>query len=147
MKTKNKHRAIVAGLAISLLVVPIAARSATKQQGQPQRLEELLKAKQATLQQLVELVTVEYRNGVTGFDAVVRATDQLLDAELALAKEANARVTILKKRVKLMKSLLAMVEARFEAAQVSRSQVLAAKAAMLDSLIRLTREQARKPKQ
>lgn len=143
---RRRPQIIVAASAIAVGVLAWqVAGGETKQQGQPQKLEELLKERQATLQQLVEVVTVEYRNGATEFDSVVRATDQLLDAELALAKNTEARITILKKRVELMKSLFAMVETRFEAAQVSRSQLLAAKAALLKSQIRLAREQAGEP--
>jgi outer membrane protein TolC len=114
----------------------------TKQANQARQLDDLLKDRQATLRQLVEFVTEEYRNGTTGFDTVVRATDQVLDADLELAKNAEARIAILQKRVELRNSLFSLVETRFKAGQVTQAQVLAAKAAMLESEIRLAREQA-----
>jgi len=135
-------------LAVGVLAGPIASADA-KDANPAQQLAYLLKERQATLRQLVEFVTEEYRNGTSGFDSVIRATDQLLDADLELAEHANARIVILQKRVELMKSLFSIVEARFEIGQVTRAQVLAAKAAMLESEIRLAREQteAGKPSQ
>ena len=128
-------------LAVGVLAWPIASGE-TKEANQAQQLEQLLKERQATLRQLVDVVTAEYRNGTTGFDSVVRATDQLLDADLELSANVKARIAILQKRVELMKSLFSMVEARSEIGQVAQAQVLAAKAAMLESEIRLAREQA-----
>ena len=128
-------------LAVGVLAWPIAFGE-TKEANQARQLEELLKERQATLRQLVEAVTEEYRNGRTGFDSVARATDQLLDADLEMAENAKTRLAILQKRVELMKSLFSMVEARARIGQVSQAQVLAAKAAMLESEIRLARELA-----
>lgn len=141
MRTEFQIVVAASMLAVGVFACPIASGE-TKEANQAQQLENLLKDRQATLRQLVEFVTAEYRNGTTGFDSVVRATDQLLDADLELAEDAKARIAILQKRVELMKSLFSMVEARSEIGQVSQAQVLAAKAAMLESEIRLAREQA-----
>lgn len=121
---------------------PTIASGENKATNQTQQLEQLLKERQATLQQLVEVVTAEYRSGTTGFDSVARATGQLIDAELDMAKNAESRITTLQRQVELMKSLFSTVEERFRNGQVSKSQVLAAKATMLESEIHLAREQA-----
>jgi len=116
------------------------AMGETNEAVQVRQLDDLLKDKQATLRQLVEFEKEAYLNGTNGFDAVVRATDQLLATDLEMAENAKTRLTILQERAQLMKSLFSMVEARFKLGQVSRAEVLAAKAAMLESEIRLARE-------
>lgn len=141
MKTAPQIVVAASVLAVGMLAWPFAFAE-TKQANQARQLDDLLKDRQATLRQLVEFVTEEYRNGTTGFDTVVRATDQVLDADLELAKNAEARIAILQKRVELRNSLFSLVETRFKAGQVTQAQVLAAKAAMLESEIRLAREQA-----
>ena len=112
-------------LAVTIGVLPPpTADGETKEANQAQQLAGLLNERQATLSQLVEFVE-EYRNGTTGCDTVVRATDQLLEG-LELAENAQVRITILQTRVELMKSLFSMVEARCKAGQVTESQALAA---------------------
>lgn len=140
MRTRSNFLIAASLLAVGLLAWPIAGGE-TKEANQSQRLEELLKKRQSTLRQLVAVVTEEYRNGSTGFESVARATDQLIDAELDSAKNAEARTAILQRRVELMKSLFSMVETRFKAGQVTQAQVLAAQAGLLESQIQLVRGQ------
>ena len=139
----NTRAKLVAALAVAvvMLTCPISGDE-PQQANQADKLETLLTQRRDTLQQLVEVVTEEYRQGKTGFESVARATDQLIDAELELAKNPKDRVAILQRRVELMKDLFAMVDTRFEAGQVTQAQVLAAKAALLQSQIQLVREQA-----
>ena len=141
MRTRSQFLIAASVIAVAVLAWPIAGGETTDA-NQAQKIEELLKERRDTLQQLVEVVTAEYRQGVSGFEPVVRATDQLIDVELELAKNAKGRITILQRRVELMKSLFSMVEARFKAGQVTQAQVLAAQAALLESRIHLAREQA-----
>ena len=141
MKTKSQILVAASAIAVVVFAWPIAVGETTEA-NQTQKLDELLKQRQATLRQLVAVVTEEYRNGTTGFESVARATDQLIDAELDSAKNAEARTAILQRRVELMKSLFSMVETRFKAGQVTQAQVLAAQAGLLESQIQLAREQA-----
>lgn len=106
------------------------------------KLDDLLKQRQETLTALVDVVTEEYRQGTGDFESVVRATDQLLAADLELAKNSKERIAILERRVELMNGLLESVSVRFRAGQATRSAVLTAKAAHLYSQIQLAREQA-----
>ena len=131
---RRRTRILVAAsmLAVGALAWPMAFGE-TKAANESQKVEELLKERQATLRQLVELVTAEYGNGQTGFDSVVRAADQLLAADLEFAENAKTRIAILQKRVELMKSLFSMAESRFKHGVGSQTQVLAARAAMLES--------------
>ena len=59
-------------LAVGVFACPIASGE-TKEANHSQKLEELLKERRDTLQQLVDVVTAEYRNGTTGFESVARA--------------------------------------------------------------------------
>lgn len=140
MNTGTKILATTLAIAVVVFAWPIAVGETTEA-NQTQKLDELLKQRQATLRQLVDVVTEEYQQGTTGFESVARATDQLIDAELDLAKNAEARTAILQRRVELMKSLFSMVETRFKAGQVSQAQVLASQAGLLESQIQLVREQ------
>ncbi len=135
------------GAAALVLVVGLfawpAANGEKQADEQPHSLEALLKERQATLRQLVEVVTAGYRQGTMGYDAVARATEQMLDADLALAEDADARIAIFQRRIDLMESVLSMVEANFATGQASQAQVLTARAELLESRILLAREEAR----
>jgi outer membrane protein TolC len=128
-------------IAVGVLAWPVAGGEA-KETNQTQQIEDLLRERQAILQKLVEVVTEEYRQGTNGFESVVRATDQLIEAELELAKDSKARIVVLERRVELMTNVFSMVEAKFKAGQVTQAQVLAARAALLKSRIQLIRESA-----
>ena len=139
----NTRAKLVAALAVAIVMLtcPISGDE-PQQANQVDKLATLLTQRRDTLRQLVDAVTEEYRQGRSGFESVAHATDQLIDAELELAKDAKDRVAILQRRVALMKDLFTMVNTRFKAGQVTQAQVLAAKAALLKSQIQLVREQA-----
>ena len=144
MKLRIKVLMAVLAAAVGVVTWPVASGE-TEEVSQTQKLDELLRERQATLRQLVKVVTVEYRQGTSGFESVLRATDQLIDAELELAENAKGRIIILQRRVELMKSLFSMVEAKFKAGQVRQVQVLTAQAALLEAQIQLAREQSGEP--
>ena len=141
MNTRAKMLVTMLAISVGVLAWPVAGGEA-KETNQSQKLEELLKERRDTLRQLVDVVTGQYRNGTTGFESVARATDQLIDADLELTKNPEGRIAILQRRVELMKGLFAMVDMKFKNGLVTQAQVLAAKAALLQSQIHLTREQA-----
>ena len=141
MKTKFKILAAALLMSVGVLTWPIAVGD-TPEANQSPKLDDLLKQRQETLKALVEVVTEEYRQGTGDFESVVRATDQLLAADLELAKNRKERIAILERRVELMNGFLDSVTVRFRAGQATRSAVLTAKSAQLDSQIQLAREQA-----
>ena len=141
MNTRAKMLVAMLAVAVGVLTWPIAGGE-TKEANEADKLEKLLTQRRDTLRQLVDVVTGQYRHGTTGFESVARATAQLIDAELELAKNPEGRIAILQRRAELMKGLFAMVDMRFKNGQVTQAQVLAAKAALLQSQIHLTREQA-----
>jgi len=139
---KNSHiLATVLAVALGVLAWPIAGGE-TGKTNQADKLDELLQQRRDTLRTLVDIVTAEYREGTTGFESVASAEDQLIVAELELAKTPKDRIAILQRRVELMKGLSAIVDARFNSGQVTQAQVLVARAALLQSQIQLAREAA-----
>lgn len=141
MKTQSPFLVAVVAVALGVLAWSIADGETTKA-NHIDNLETLLGKRRDTLRQLVDVVTEEYRHGTSTFESVAHATDQLMDAELELAKNPKDRVAILQRRVVLMTELFAMVDTKFQAGQSTHAQVLAAKAALLQSQIHLAREQS-----
>lgn len=139
---KNSHiLATVLAVALGMLAWPIAGGE-TGKTNQADKLDELLQQRRDTLRTLVDIVTAEYRRGTTGFESVASAEDQLIVAELELAKTPKARIAILQRRAELMKGFFAIVDARFKRGQVNQAQVLVARAALLQSQIQLAQEAA-----
>ena len=94
-------------------------------------------------QRLWLAVKEQFRHGIGTHDAVIRASNQLLDAELELAQTREERIGIHKQRVRNLKELEEYARQRQRAAQVSVDKVLEARAARLGAEIELLREQAR----
>jgi hypothetical protein len=141
MRTKSEILLVVLMVAVGVLT-PLGVAGETQPTNESGKLEELLQERRDTLRQLVKVVTVEFQEGITGFESVCRASDQLIDAELELAKNTEARIAILQRRVELLKKLFSLTEAKFKAGRGTRAQVLATKAALLEAQIDLVREQA-----
>ena len=140
MKIRNKILVTALAVSVGLLARPIAVGE-TPEANQTQQLDELLKQRQATLRQLVEVVTKEYRQGVGGFEPVIRATDQLINADLELAKNSKDRLAILQRRVELMEEFVAGVSTKHKVGRATQAEVLAARAELLNAKIQLAREQ------
>ena len=139
MNTKTKM--VIVMVAVGVLAWPIAGGE-TERANEPDKLETLLTQRRDTLRKLVDGVKEQYRMGVTRFESVARATDQMIEAELELAKDRKSRLAILQRRVELMKQLFAIVDLKFKCGQTTQVQVLSAKAALLQSQIQLARERA-----
>ena len=107
------------------------------------QIQTLLKERRDTLHELVLAVKEQFRHGIGTHDAVIRASNQLLDAELELAQTREERIGIHKQRVRNLKELEEYARQRQRAAQVSVDKVLEARAARLGAEIELLREQAR----
>lgn len=139
MKTVFLSAAIA--LALGLLGVGQFARSDTNND-QSEEINRLQKERLDVLNKVVEMVEATYQNGRTGFDSLVQASSQLLDAELDMAKDHDARLVVLQRQVELFDSWEKIADARFKAAEDSQATVLTAHAATLEAKIRLLREQA-----
>lgn len=138
----KKTACLAAGiaLALGLLGAGTFVRSATKGD-RSDEINRLQKERFDALHQVVEMVEVTYRNGRTSYDSLVQASSQLLNAELDLAKDHDARLAVLQRQVELLESWEKVAQARYEAAEDSQAAVLTAHAATLEGRIRLLREQ------
>jgi outer membrane protein TolC len=140
MKTRVQLCAVVLAVAVGMLTPTVVVGEAQPKK-EAEKIDKLLQQRRDTLRQLVKVVTVEYQQGISGFESVYRASDQLIGAELDLAKNAEARIAILQRRVELMKNLFSLVDAKHKAGQGTTAQLLTAKAALLEAQIDLLREQ------
>jgi outer membrane protein TolC len=125
------------------------AQSQENQQATPQdeRIAKLLDERRETTRKLVEAVNAEYEVGVKGLEHVIRAQNELLDAELSLAKTHAARIDVHQQIVENLRTLEQEVEGklRLGARGGSQADLLAAKSARLQAEIALRREQATLP--
>lgn len=138
MKIGSRRIATAMLLAVGLLVLPVI--SAEQNGKQSDTLDDLLKQRRDTLQQLVKVVKEQYHQGTSDYAAVAKSTDQLIDAELELADNHQERIALLKRRVDLMESLEALTEGQFLSGQRAPSEPLQARAAVLEAKIELARE-------
>jgi hypothetical protein len=111
------------------------------------QVESLLKERRDTFRQLVDMLGQQHRAGIVTEVSVLRATDQLLDAELDLASTKAERIAIREKLVanlrKLEKLIEGMVQAGVRGADAPTIEdALRAKAARLKAEIQLLREKA-----
>lgn len=145
MKTKFYGVVVAATLAIGLLALPVisAGQDTSQDAEETGSLDELLRQRRDTLQQLVEVVTEEYRIGTKSFNSVVQAKDRLIDAELELADSRQERLALLQQQVEMFEAFSAMTDERFALGQVPQSDRLAVRAAFLDAKIKLARERER----
>ena len=103
-------------------------------------IEALLKERRDTLQQLVESTEALYRSGVAPLDSLLRATDELLAAQLELAKSKEERIAIHRERLKNARRLEHHSETIYKEGRASVTEYLRAKAARLKAEIELARE-------
>ncbi len=141
MRTKLCGFIAVITLAVGLLALPVI--SAGEDAAQQSNLDELLKQRRDTLQQVVEVVTEEYHIGNKSFAAVVQAKARLIDAELEMVKGRQERLGLLRQQVEMFEKLSAVIDERFALGQVTHAERLAAQVALLDAKIELSREQNR----
>ncbi len=105
-------------------------------------LERLLSQRRDTLQELVDFVELQYREGHAQLDAVVRASESLIDAQLDLAVDKSERIALRERRVENMKRLEELAKASRDVARVNNAEVLSATATRLKAEIELLRESA-----
>ncbi len=94
-------------------------------------LERLLSQRRDTLQELVDFVELQYREGHAQLDAVVRASESLIDAQLDLAVDKPERIALRERRVENMKRLEELAKASRDVARVNNAEVLTATATRL----------------
>ncbi len=141
---KLKHGTALALVTIMLLSVGVLRESsalARDDEDNAAKLTDLLKTRRETLRQLLKVAEEQYRTGHSSFDSVVRASDQLIKAELELAEGYEATLALYEQRVGQFQTLENMATARYQAGQASQEDVLAARAGRLGAEIELLRAQ------
>jgi hypothetical protein len=105
------------------------------------QLEALLKERRDTLRQMVENLEVGQRSG-TGITelSVLHARNELLDAELDLAKTREERVAVREKMVANLKVIEKAAEMQYRMGTTTPETLLRAKAARLKAEAQLLRE-------
>ena len=132
------------GVAAVITSAAPAAPPRPEQHETSKQLESLLKERRDTLRELVDILDGRYRAGAVTEEAVLRASGQLLGAELDLASTKAERIAI---REKLVANLRRIEKVTEDQAQVGSlalrpDDVLQAKAARLKAEIQLLREKA-----
>ena len=103
-------------------------------------LNELLTERRDTLAKRLATLETKSAQGQLKIDAVIAARDQLLDAELQLAKTKEQRLAIFQKRIDNMRELEDSVKLQNENGLATPESLLAATAARLQAEIDLVRE-------
>jgi len=111
------------------------------------KVKELQKERIATLKQLVDQLTTQYRNNRVSFEEVLEATLLVLKAELDAAEKEADRITVYKNTVDVLKQYEETAKARFESARGSAHSVLKVRARRLGAEIDLERAKAKKAKE
>jgi hypothetical protein len=115
--------------------------AASKQGEASERLESLLKERRETLRQLVETLEGQWRAGLTdGQMPALHAKNELLDAELDLAKTREERITVREKMVANLKVIEKTAEIQQRMGTTTPDTLLRAKAARLKAEAQLLRE-------
>ena len=106
-------------------------RSAQDEAELEAKLNSLLEERRETLRELIKVAEAHYRDGQTSRDAVIRANNRLLTAELALLITRNERISAYEKLAENLGKLEQITIARHKVAVGSIEDVLAAKVARL----------------
>lgn len=94
------------------------------------------------LRQRHKLLQQSYTTGNATIDQVMRASSELLDAELVLATDTDERGKILKQQLAILDSLLKVSEATYKRGEAGMEDVLAEKADRIRVETKLKRENA-----
>lgn len=102
----------------------------------------LLKERREVLQQRAAMVEARFRAGTASFHEVATAANDLMYAELAIARMSEDRIAIYEKIIANLRRLESAVGERVRAGQATRDDLLLAKAARLKVQIELAQERA-----
>ncbi len=130
---------LVASLGVVLCSQP--AESQDEQQTSPDhRINSLLAERQDTLRSRVEWFTARQKAGHTSLENVIRAQNELLNAELDIAKTTAERIQIHEKRVKNFCFLEKVLMQQRSDGQATYDEICVAKAARLTAKIELLQD-------
>ena len=141
---KSNRRQPRLGHYLVLNVFLLFASSADADQTPLDKVEALHKERIAVLEELVKLRQREYSEGISAYDPIARAMDQLADAKFDAAKTPAERLAVRTTAVDRWSEFEKLVTAKFEAALVSQGDLLAAKAGHLRAKLLAAQELVRK---
>jgi hypothetical protein len=129
---------------VLLLLLASVALTGQRAGSQPSAdsLRDLLKKRQAVLQEAVHVAERGYRQGEIGFVSVLDLRRDLVNARLQLATSPTQRITLYKELVENMKALERVTKRLHEAREASYIDYLNSKAARLQAEIDLIRAQS-----
>jgi outer membrane protein TolC len=105
------------------------------------QIKTLQKERVETLKSLVELYVQYYREGKIDITPVIGAQTELVNAQLDAAEDREERIALLTERLNAVTSFLKLAEQRWMAGMSSQADVYRAKSLLLDTKIKLLREQ------
>jgi outer membrane protein TolC len=103
------------------------------------KVKELQKERIATLKQMAEIISDQFRNGNVSFEDVLEARLLVLKAELDAAEKESDRITLYKDIVDELKKFEMVADDRVKAARGAKSNFLKIKARRLEAEINLER--------
>jgi hypothetical protein len=104
----------------------------------------LQKERIAALQELVEILIVQYQRGVVPFESLAAAQNELIDAQLDSTDKPEERVALLTQQLKIAEGVVDYSERKFMAGfRMTKTDVLHAKSHYLDVRIKLLRERGK----
>lgn len=128
-------------LAVSFTaVLPYVFGQRQADAGKQPPLAELLKQRRDTLAKAVEILTFHIQQGNLGFEELLTAQQQLMEAELEASTTRNERMAILERARTTAEAALTIAEKKFETGSSTQLDALFARAALLAVEIRLLRE-------
>jgi outer membrane protein TolC len=141
MLTKRLYLSLCSiGLVVVAAWAIAAEPPAPQQSAASHPLQSLLKERVDTLRHLVEILDAQSQSGVVTKETVILASNQLLDAELELAKTKADRVALHEKLVGNLRRLEEFANGQYRDGRCTLDGPLRAKAARLKAEIQLLRE-------
>ncbi len=134
-------------LSLMALVLALSFWSQRESAGQPSedeardQIESLQRQRVEILQRLVDAKQVRYEQGIGTQEELLRASNDLLHAELDLAQEPAERIAIRRRQLELFQHLEAMMEARVETATAAHTDLLVIQAERIQVEIDFIKEQ------
>jgi outer membrane protein TolC len=137
---KRVALAVLACLIFAAVSIQASAAEVTADDVAAQ-IKPLQKERVETLKSLVELYVQYYREGKVEITPVIGAQTELVTAQLESTENRDERIALLTERLNAVTSFLKLAEQRWAAGMSSQADVYRAKSLLLDTKIRLLREQ------
>lgn len=106
------------------------------------QIKSLQKERVETLRKLVELYVEFYQVGKSDITPAIGAQTELVNAQLECTEDRDERIALLTEQLQSVTVFLKLAEGRFNNGMTTQADVLRAKSLLLDTKIKLLREQA-----